>query len=257
MSAPAVAIDLSITPRILIVDDDIKLLAILKEFFLTRRYEVDTCQIPEDAQRLIEERGSDYYQIVAFDADFKGLSSFSGEDFVINNPHLFGKAIKTIISAGSWNTPERRKELESADIKFVEKSPKLGINLATIWMADMEKKVKTKTEELRAETGSHIDYKISLPSSAAQPSAAGPLHAAAPLSPKFHSQLSEAIVDLKGVLIEWLSTRREPDKKVFKCGATVYSANEMIEQVEKETEVGLEHIRMMIGEFKGSIVRGA
>ena len=263
MSGSAVAIGVSITPRILIVDDDIDLLNSLKEFFLALRYEADICQIPEDARRLIEEKGPDYYQIVAFDADFRGLSSFSGEDFVINNPHLFGKAIKTIISAGSWYTEERRKELESANIKFVAKSPKLGPNLVTItqaWMADVEQKVKIKTEELKAETGGHIDViKITLPVGAGDPvTGAAPLHAAAPPGPPVPSQVSEVGGrELKGALIAWLRSRSDPDKKVFKCGSAIYSTNEMIEHVEEETEVGLDHIRMMIGEFKCFIGMGA
>jgi hypothetical protein len=257
MPAPAVAIELPLTPRILIVDDDVDLLRSLKDFFLGLGYEVDTCQIPEDAQRKIEERGTHYYQMVAFDVDFKGLSSFSGEDFVINNPHLFGKAYKVIISAGSWYTKDRQKDLRNANIEFVEKSHKLGIHLATVLKADMEQRVKTKAEELTAETGSHINFKITLPTGAGQAEGVVPIHAAAPASPRLQSPFSEVILDLKGALIEWLRTRREPDKKVFKCGAAIFSANEMIEQVEKETEVGLDHIRMMIGEFKCSIGMGA
>ena len=260
--AQAVAIEVSITPRILIVDDEQALLDSLKEFFIDRGYEVDTCLIPEEAQRLIEEKGPDYYQMVAFDADFKGLSSFSGEGFVINHPDLFGKAIKAIISAGTWYTDERRRDLESANIKFVAKSPKLGPNLVTItqaWMADVEQKVKTKTEELKAEMGGHIDLKITLPVGTAHPPTGMPsFHAAAPTGPPVLSQVSEVGgSELKGALIAWLRSRTDRDKKVFKCGSAVYSTNEMIEHVEKETEVGLDHIRMMIGEFKCFIGMGA
>jgi hypothetical protein len=54
-------------------------------------------------------------------------------------------------------------------------------------------------------------------------------------------------------VVNWLQSRGELDKPVFSYGDDVYSANDLITEVKKESNVGLAHIEMMVKEFESSL----
>jgi len=61
------------------------------------------------------------------------------------------------------------------------------------------------------------------------------------------------VTKLKNTLIKWLQTRDDLDKPVLACGSELYSPNQMIKEVERESKVGLEHVRIMLDEFEYSL----
>lgn len=229
-------------PRILIVDDDEDFLQSAQELFSARGFDVDTARTPEAATKMLKENGEDKYQVVATDINFGGSSDINGDQFVLQNPSLFGKAKTVVFTGGAWLTPERRKRLENAGISFLEKSPSLVHNLEELTEMENQKQtsdiltiVTARIEEL---TGRRVSAKVM----------------AAPTASRATLSMSDIVGgELKRTLVGWLRSRDEPDRPILAYGKRTYSANEMAEEVPNETQAGLAHVQMLVREFNQSL----
>lgn len=245
-------------PYILIVDDDEKFLRKAREFFVARKFGVDTARTPEEAKSLIEVNGPDKYLLVATDIDFADLSRIRGDNFVLENRDLFGKAKKVVISGGQWLNAERRKELEAAGISFQTKAPSLPQTLAEITKAESQRRehdlhrIIQKAAERITGVSAHI--KVAAQGSVGTAAATALAPAPKTAEKKTQQPLNEFVLGrLKRTMIKWLKTRREPDKPVLAYGRQVYSANDLVVEVDEETNVGLAHVKMLLEEFEHSL----
>jgi CheY-like chemotaxis protein len=250
-AAAATATEIAVSvarPRILIIDDDGPFVAKAREYFIGCGFDVDTARTPEEARQEYLKKYE--YQLVAADISFAALSKTKGDRFVMENRSLFGKAKLVLISAGEWLTEERRDQLNAAEILFVEKNSNLNTKLAGItkkerdrWTKGIEKVVQSETvPSIQKITGGKVHMKI-------QPAGAATAGAGAKPSPSFDRTFTK----MKQTLIKWLQTRGDLDMPVFAYGDRVYSANEMIAEVENGTKVGFDHVELMIGEWEHSL----
>jgi CheY-like chemotaxis protein len=254
MSAPPVlapAIEILIErPQMLIIDDDTNFLEAAGEFYTDCGFDVITVRTPEDAEKLLKS-GSEY-QVVLADINFGSSSRIAGDDFVIDNRSLFGKAKCILISAGAWLTDQRIKQLEEADISFVTKT-----RLQTHVVDLSQEETKDIKQVIQLETVPRIQKitgrKVTVAIAGATGTAATLPPAVATTSRAWSLVPEPLMVRLKRTLIHWLSTRGELDKPVFFYGDKVYSANDLIKEVEQETQVGLDHIMMLYTQFEHSL----
>jgi CheY-like chemotaxis protein len=232
-------------PRILIVDDDEDFLKGSREYFSGRGCEVDTARTPEEAKKILQEEGANNYQLIVTDYYFGGLSKITGDKFARENRHLLGKTKVVIISGAAGLTQDIRKKLKEAETLFLEKSPVLKTRLKEITEEETEKRASDIEKVVKAEVAPHIEKLTGRPVDVKVMT--GP--------PRYvkHALTDLAVESMKQTLIKWLKSRGELDEPVLVYGKHVYSANDMIKQVEDETEVGLEHVRMLLGEFESTL----
>jgi CheY-like chemotaxis protein len=240
-----------IRPKMLIIDDDGKFLAKADEFFTDLGFDVKTVPTPEAAEKLLKEGNE--YQIVLTDVNFDRLSRIAGHDFVMDNPSLFGKAKCVVISAGEWFTKERRQQLQDAGISFADKT-RLESRVMQIskeenekWEKDIKQVIELETiPRIQGMMGRRVTVAVGGTAAAIAPAPAPALR----LRPSVPEPL---MVRLKRTLIQWLKTRGDLDDPVFAYGEKDYSANELISEVETESDVGFEHILMLYREFEYSL----
>lgn len=230
-------------PCVLLVDDDEAFLYEVRENFRARGYHVDTARTPEESVHLYKEKKG-MYQLVVYDVNFSDSSELRGDQFIEQVDEIFGKTMKVLISGGEWLTPDRRKHLQGAGIKILEKSPTVNERLAELtkhqakekWHG-IEKILSPVMSDIEKRVGRPVQLKI-VPASLRQ------------VEP---DMLLVAKESLKRTLIKWLKTRSEPHVLVFAYGDRVYSPNDMAVEVANESEVGLEHIRMLLKVFEHSL----
>lgn len=239
-------------PRVLLIDDDKHFLERASEHFVDQGYDVDLARTPELAEPLLAQNE---YQLVAADINFGTLSRTSGDRFVIENRHLFGKAKRVLISAGTWLTRERERQLESAEISFVEKAATVPEDLAKITEAEKVKRAKEIEDVVRKQTVEEIEEITGTQVNVVMSSHAvtGVVAAMVPARGTIRDLREVTIQRMKRSLVRWLQTRGNLDEQVFAYGANMYTANQMIDEVQKESPVGIEHIEMMLQEFEDSL----
>lgn len=231
-------------PCILIVDDDKKFLLAVRDFFKSLDYDVDTVFTPEEATPLLEAHAiKPKYRMIITDDNFDKFSRTKGHQFILKNQHLLGKAKTMIVSGAEHPSPEILKQLEEANTSYIEKNDSLDASLKELTIEDKEKQAKDIESFVK-------DKLVDLPSAAGGPAevkivSSVPQHSARPFS-------DETLNRLKRTIIKWLRSRGELDKPVLAYGKHVYSANEMIKHIEDETEVGREHVMMLLAEFEYS-----
>jgi CheY-like chemotaxis protein len=236
--ATKIAVSLAL-PRILIVDDDKAFLDGARDYFASCGFDVDIALTPDAGKRILEERGKDYYQLIVTDYDF-GDEHIKGDAFVRENRHLFGKSKIAIISGAAGLTQQIRTQLREAQDLFLEKSPRLTTKLKDLTQVESAKRaneietvIKEMAPRIEKLTGEPVDVKF--------------VSGHAPL---LQEPLFDVAKRMKQVFLRWLRTRGELDEPVLAYGKNLYSANQLIEHVEDETEVGLAHMRMLLKQFE-------
>jgi len=225
----------------LIVDDDPSFLEGAQTFLSSQGYDVDMARSPDEAVEMLKESGESKYQLVIVDFNFEGLSKTQGDEFVLKNQGLFGKAKKVIITGGEWLS-SRRDELMSAGVVFVEKSHRLPKVLQSITQEENQRWVNavklTVSEELlpRIEKLTGQQVSLTLVDANASPLATNVL-----------------LNRLKQALIKLLMARTEFDEPIIYYGQKVYSAKQLANEVENDTEVGFALMGMLLSEFEGSL----
>ncbi|MCA1619214.1 MAG: response regulator [Acidobacteria bacterium] len=231
-------------PRILLVDDDISFLRGLRDYFSASGYDVDTARTPEEALQLIQEAGTRSYQLVITDLDFGDLSQIEGDQFLLQNLSLFRGALTAVISGTSDLTVDRRLRLEEAEIHFLQKSPETAGKLEEIAEEAKQRRATDIAAILAEVVTPRVEERIGgLLSIEIMPLAA----------PSVASRYADV---LKGVVIDWLKAREDLDAPIFMYGTQVYSANELAEEVRRETKVGLAHVALLLDEFQSFLGKG-
>lgn len=224
--------------RVLVVDDDEAFLKGLRDYFSSHGYVVDTAPTPETAARLVQEGGPGKYHIIIADLNFGELSHTKGDQFLLQNRPLFRDAVAAIISGEPYLSLERQQQLQEAGIHFLQKSPGAAGTLKDL-AGRAREKLASKIAAIFAEefTPRFKDLTGSQPS--------------VELVPRAASSYGSKLTDLfKRVIIDWLHRKMLPDTPTFVYGNRVFSANELANEVQEETEVGLAHVRMLLSEFE-------
>jgi CheY-like chemotaxis protein len=228
-------------PRALVVDDDQGLLEALEDS-LSHDFDIKTARTPEAAIQILEEnkeKEEDDFHLVAADINYGDLSETKGDDFIRDHRDLIGKA-ETVLFSGEISS-EKRSELEDEGLSVLYKTRHLDEELAAI-IQEKNKERTGKIEEvleneatprIKELTGVKIKFE---------------------LGKRTSLPISQPVFDrLKETLIKWLKSRSEPDEPVFAYDKYVYSPSEMVREVENETEVGIEHVLMLLGVFEYSL----
>ncbi len=135
-------------------------------------------------------------------------------------------------------TSEKRSELENEGFPVLDKTRNLTEELAV----RIQEKNKEWTDKIEEILGSE---------------AAPRIKELTGLNIKFEFgkiPISKSVFEhLKETLVNWLKSRSEPDEPVLAYGKDVYSPNDMVKEVEDETEVGVEHVQMLLKVFENSL----
>lgn len=228
-------------PCVLLVDDDEAFLEGVRENFRARGYHVDTARTPEESERLYKEKKG-MYQLVVYDVNFSDSSEMKGDQFIERVDEIFGKSKKVLISGGEWLTQDRRRHLQETGITFLEKNHIVNERLAELTKHEVTEK-QSNIEKILSPVRSDIERKVGRP-----------VHLKVVPSQQVAPDMLLVVKEsLKRTLIKWLKTRSEPHMPVFAYGNRVYSPNDMVVEIDRETEVGLEHIRMLFKVFEHSL----
>lgn len=245
-----VTVEVSMSPsRVLIVDDEKPFLDRARSFFASRGYDVDVARTPELALPLLQEHAkAPKYRIVITDDNFDTLSKIKGHRFILDNKHLLGEAKPMIISGAEEPSEGILEELKAINCEYVEKNETLNAFLNELTKEDHE----NRNRELKNTVKDALQGVLPNLSVAA----GGPAEVedvTDSLEPYTEQSFSdETHGALKRMIVNWLQSRGSLNEPVFYYGDNVYSANEMIRQVEDETEIGREHIMMLLAEFEYS-----
>lgn len=230
-------------PKVIIADDDADFLDGAREYFSSCDVDVSTAKTPEEAEKILKEskeNGDNEFDLVATDVNFGELSETKGDEFVRDSQQLIGNT-KSVLFSGEISEEERR-QLEDDGYPVLVKSRDLTQKLAAIVQEENNRKRNEIEEVLKNETAPRIkeltgrEIIVELLSD--------------PPSPPFERPVFD---HLKRTLIKWLRSRSEPDEPILAYGKHVYSPNDMILEVERETEVGIEHVQMLIKVFENSL----
>jgi CheY-like chemotaxis protein len=229
-------------PRIMIADDDAEFLEGAKDYLASCDIEVKTAQTPEEATRLLEEdklTGKNGFDVVASDVNFGELSDTKGDEFVRNSKELIGET-RPVLFSGEISTEEVNR-LERKGYEVLAKQEDLTEKLAELVHAENGKKADEIEEVLKQETAPRVLGITGRSVSIIQRQMAN-----TPLDTMVYQRL-------KRTFVKWLQSRTNPDELVLAYGKQVYSAKDMISEIEGETEAGVEHVRMMLNVFENSL----
>ncbi len=224
--------------RVLVIDDDDEFQTEMKEFFEGCNCSVDVASSLEEGRRHLEKGG---YEIVIADVNFD-TSRIKGDRFVLDNEKRMGKARIIVVTGQGMDTIDKYKQLKKRGIGVFEKSDdSLGESLEAIAQEKFVEREATLVHCVR-ET---ISSSLGAVAGAAVSVTVAPVQ-------DFDAGLG-LLSELKEMLIQWLESRSRRDERVLAFGSTVFTPNEMIREIETDTDVGLAHIRMLVAEIKASL----
>lgn len=230
--------------RVLVIDDEESFLSAMQDFFSSNNYSIELARTPEEAAQLLKKSE---FELVIADINFGDLSDVKGDHFMMKNARLFGSA-KRVVVTGQWLDEKRYKVLEKAGIVFLGKEDELSKRLEEVAQELVE--VAQEKAEARTKSIMHIVKRAAQQELAGGAEVEVKLAAVAPATPSPADLLKN---ELKQMLIKWLDARKSRDEQVLAYGQNFYSANDMIEQIKDETEVGLDHLRLLVSEIKFSL----
>lgn len=223
------------TPRVFVADDDQEFLEGSEDYLSSCDFDVNTAQTPEQARQILEEnvrQERDDFHVAAIDVNYGDL--VKGDIFVRKYRHLLGKA-KVVLFSGEIGEVERKK-LEAEGFVVLDKSRTLLKQLAELVHEESRKRADEIERLIMDEVAPRIKERTGME-----------------VRPKLNPLNKPVFNSFKRTLIRWLRSRDEPDRPVLAYGKHVYSANEMAVEVERETEVGVKHVLMLLREYEHSL----
>jgi CheY-like chemotaxis protein len=227
-------------PRVFVGDDDQDFLDVSEDYFSSRNFDVTAARTAAQAAGILEENRNQQkgdFDVAAIDVNYGDPLEIKGDDFVRKYQHLLGKA-KVVLISGEINSKERKK-LESEGFVVLDKSRTLLEELAIIINEESRKRTDDVEKVIMDVAAPRIKELTGIE-----------------LKPQLNPINKVAFNSLKHTLIKWLQSRNNPDKPVLAYGRQIYSANEMVSEVERETEVGVKHVLMMLREYEHSLKIG-
>ncbi len=233
--------------RVLVIDDNETFRQDMIDYFGIYGYDVDVARDPEEAKPLIEKNE---YQIVLADVNFDGLN-LKGDRFVLNNYKDFKGARVVIVTALNVNELRNRAALDNLNIPVWNKADQnWGQNLTGLTRETAEARKQEIAGQLNDfisdKLGDAGDYIVTGASATAVATDAVTLPP--PVEPWE--------LEVKEILIGWLESQSNPHRPLFSVGRTVFSADKMVEQVRKRTDVGKQLLEMFLTEVRYSLGLG-
>jgi CheY-like chemotaxis protein len=225
------------TPRVLVGDDDQDFLDASEDYFSSKHFDVTAARTVAQAAGILEENRTlekGDFDVAAIDINYGDPIEIKGNEFVRKYQHLLGKA-KVVLISGEIDWRERRK-LEGEGFHVLDKSRNLLSELTIIIQEESRKRTGDIEKVIMDVAAPRIKELTGIE-----------------LKPQLNSINKIAFNSLKHTLIKWLQSRKNPDKPVLAYGRHIYSANEMVREVERETDVGVRHVQMMLREYEHSL----
>lgn len=220
--------------RLLLLDDERHFLEQATNLFKEWGWDVDPVVNLESAQTHLEKRK---YQLVIADVTIEG-EEITGDEFIVRNAPTMRDASIVLITGKGEDVigKERREELKSLGVTFLQKGNAVE-RLREITSQKIAQQQSLVNNYLRQSVDQLIGGDVEHES-----------------MPNVYDEMAN---DLKQMLVDWLESRKDRDQKEICYGGKEYSINELIEEIEQGTEVGKDHIRMMMDLFQYLINSGA
>ena len=229
--------------RVLVIDDEEDVTESWRRLFEGLGYSVSTARDPQGALDLLKR---EHFDVIVSDIVFED-SNVTGDQLIAENFSLMSQASVVAITAHAKDRIRRAKELSEMGVTILEKGK--GDN-------ELEETVIHKLEQRKVELANFAENSLTTLIGEAVRSSPTP---GDPLllmkQPSLSVPAGEAFLvhKIKGVLTDWFRTRKNPDKKSIVYGGRAFSPNELAQEVESGTEVGLEHLETMVDLFKECI----
>lgn len=213
--------------RFLLLEDNERFRVSLKESLEQEGHVVDAVEFSYEAGKLLS--GYVYHVVIADIALHP--QDIRGDEFILQHRELLDQA--EVVAITGYGTNEVRvDELDEMGVSILTKGKHIKELLEIT-----ERRLAKRREELE----NHIQTIVNKENERRP----------------FDMKLSKAPLGLlkllEQVLLEWLRSREDPTKKGIIYGGRIYSSNELAEEVEKGTEVGQAHLKMLVDLFKFSV----
>ena len=224
---------------VLVVDDEDDFRNTLKKLFEDWGYTVDTAATPDEAISLLQNKN---YDMVIADITFDA-PQISGDQLITENQNLLKRARIVAITGQGKDRIKRIKELEEIGVVVLEKGGQIG---------ELKRIVTEKLEERKKFMASKLQESLTMAIAEAIREAEKSVLAGERImltAPPF-SAPAYLLDEVQRTLIDWLKTRENPDRRTILYGNRSYSTSELAAEIERGTEVGREHLEMMVDLFK-------
>ena len=219
-------------PKVLLLDDDKKVRESLREDFAKKGIQADCVATTGEARSLLM-AGHDY-KVIFVDIRL-GESDDTGDKFILGNLKMLGSAKVAAITAEFYLNdmdPATLAKLVQVKVEVIPKrkgfSAKLVETVENV-IAEEKRQMLTKIENLLR-----------------------PDSPPTPVPPKPQQPPSlpgEFVMMLEQILLDWLRSRQHPDKKRVLHGGTLYSYNDIADEIEQGSELGKTHLKLMASLF--------
>lgn len=210
--------------RVLLLDDDDGVRRSLGDDLEDAGFVVDRAETTNDAIAYLS--GGSKYLVAFIDIKLKS-TDITGDTFILENLDLL-KQIKVAAITAENIHPERLAALVSHGVETIQKLPGLRKKLIEFVEVEIEKRGRRLTANIQQSFAS-----------------AGDELGAAPEGRKNTSFASM----LEHLLLDWLRSRAHPEKKKIYYAGTLYSYNDIAEEIEADTQLGQAHLSMMASLF--------
>jgi CheY-like chemotaxis protein len=220
-------------PRILLLDDDITIRQTFSEDFTAWGFVSDCVATTSEAKSLLTTARP--YNVIFVDIKLRD-GDMSGDAFILENRKLMGNAKVAAITAEFFFQDmehERYADLIQANIEIIPKRK------------NFKAKLIETIESVVAEEKQRMLLKIENFLGGAPENAPIPLKAPARPTGLPHG----FVMMLEQILLDWLKSREQPDKKRILHGGELYSYNDIASEIEGGTELGQVHLKMMASLF--------
>jgi CheY-like chemotaxis protein len=226
--------------RVLVIDDEETFQGQMKDFFESLNCAVDTATSPEEARNLLARNA---YEIVIADVNFD-TSRIKGDRFVLDNERRLGRARVVVVTGQGQDTITKYHQLRKKGIDIFDKSDDtLDQSLEAIAQQKLEERENAFLNSVKQTISSSLGQNAA--------DAAAVKMAVVP-SPDVNltAQLQE---ELKQILVQWLESRSERNVPVLAFASRILTANEMIDEIQSNSEIGLAHVRMLVSEIRNCL----
>jgi DNA-binding NtrC family response regulator len=218
--------------RLLLVDDDqyaFEIQQTIQQFGRQMGYSVDLASSLAEAEGFLRDPERQYFMVVV-DVWFPD-EEIAGDAFILDHRHLLNGATIVVLSARDpWRIRRDRPELVEMKIPVLQKGPMETYR-------EIERLSREALERRRKTVASvSVDPQTE------------------PRTPEDWMGQTEAgralVRKAQDILIKWLKSTKELDATGIFYAGKAYSANTLIEAIQKGTKVGRDHIDMVLDLFE-------
>jgi DNA-binding response OmpR family regulator len=212
--------------KVLVVEDDDGVRETYRDHFEQEGFSADAVENPEAALKALSESSFD---LVVADVRFPN-GSMSGDEFILDNQALLGNAEPIVVTGYSPDLISRREELVERGVKIYRKGKETFDELTRAANEKLEQRKSNLAEKIR-------NYALRMKEG----------------EWALHPAESKLIEKATVILTGWLRAMKKPDEQSLIYDGRAYSPKQVIEEIERGTEVGVEHVDMMLDLFEHSM----